>query len=239
MELHDIRKDWILPSERTRSACSLVWPPLSNPVSNSPVVASTTNIATSAWAVPKIIFGMKSRCPGASRRVTDLVSVSNCDWPTSMVIPRDLMAEVSGIDVETVIYSIEENTTRCYLSSPVSSRTQAYMKDCLPSFFDSCSYLCICLAGTWPRRYSKWPISVDLPASTWPTTTKFRSALDPDRSLAYSQTASGLFSLAFLPFPKEADFTLVDRRPTSLLFTPSLFYKRTIVNDISLTQMAV
>ena len=41
------------PNERANRACSLVCPPDSKPVSNSPLVALTTRIATSAWAVPK------------------------------------------------------------------------------------------------------------------------------------------------------------------------------------------
>lgn len=43
-----IEKLIALPSDLSNKACSLVWPPLSKPVSNSPLVASTTSSATSA-----------------------------------------------------------------------------------------------------------------------------------------------------------------------------------------------
>lgn len=36
----------------TKRACSRVWPPCSKPVSNSPLVASTTKSATSACVAP-------------------------------------------------------------------------------------------------------------------------------------------------------------------------------------------
>lgn len=39
----------VTPSDRTRRACSLVCPPASNPASNSPRLASTTRMATSAY----------------------------------------------------------------------------------------------------------------------------------------------------------------------------------------------
>lgn len=39
-----------------------------------------------------------------------------------------------------------------------------------------------------------WPISVDLPASTCPTTTKFSKGFAPVRSLAYSLATSGRLS---------------------------------------------
>ena len=38
------------------------------------------------------------------------------------------------------------------LSSPVSSKTHAYANEALPAFLDSCSYLCIVLLFTSPRR---------------------------------------------------------------------------------------
>lgn len=79
-----------LPKDRTSKACSLVCPPLSKPVSNSPLVASTTSKATSAWVAPVIMLGMKSLWPGASSSVTTFVAVSNFDCPTSIVMPRDL-----------------------------------------------------------------------------------------------------------------------------------------------------
>lgn len=41
-----------IPKDLMRSACSLVCPPLSNPVSNSPLVESTTKIVASACEAP-------------------------------------------------------------------------------------------------------------------------------------------------------------------------------------------
>ena len=55
-----------------------------------------------------------------------------------------------------------------HLSSSVSSNTQAKAKELLPSLRDSCSYLCIVRCCTEPSWYSTCPISVLLPASTWP-----------------------------------------------------------------------
>lgn len=72
--------------------------------------------SNSTWAAPVIIFGMKSLCPGASSKWTRREGVWKRCCPTSMVIPR------------------------C-LSSPVSSSTQAYANDPLPTFWLSCSYL--------------------------------------------------------------------------------------------------
>ena len=45
------------PSVLASWACSRVWPPRSNPVSNSPFRAATTSTPTSAWAVPPIMLG--------------------------------------------------------------------------------------------------------------------------------------------------------------------------------------
>lgn len=46
--------------------CSLVYPSLEIPASNSPAGDAIINNATSAYDVPVIIFLMKSLCPGAS-----------------------------------------------------------------------------------------------------------------------------------------------------------------------------
>mmetsp|Transcript_1361 Transcript_1361/g.2956 ORF Transcript_1361/g.2956 Transcript_1361/m.2956 type:complete len:305 (+) Transcript_1361:359-1273(+) len=45
------------PSVFARRACSLVWPPLSNPLSNSPFLAEMTSTPTSAWLAPMIMLG--------------------------------------------------------------------------------------------------------------------------------------------------------------------------------------
>lgn len=79
-----------LPRDLVRIACSLVCPPLSNPASKPPLDASTTKTPTSALAAPVIMFGMKSRCPGASSKFIVFELVSNIRCATSTVIPRDL-----------------------------------------------------------------------------------------------------------------------------------------------------
>ena len=47
-------------------ACSRVWPPRSNPVSNSPLRAEMTRIPISASEAPVIMLGTKLLWPGAS-----------------------------------------------------------------------------------------------------------------------------------------------------------------------------
>ena len=120
---------------------------------------------------------------------------------------------------------------RGYLSSPVSSRTQAYMKDCLPSFLDSCSYLCICFEDTWPSLKRRWPISVDLPASTCPTTTRLSSAFVWPLSLANSLAASSRVSRALLQ-PNR-------RRQPTLCITESNQPRRQEAYDLGVADVGV
>jgi len=51
---------------KDNKACSLVYPSLEIPASNSPEGEAIIKIAISAYDVPVIIFLMKSLCPGAS-----------------------------------------------------------------------------------------------------------------------------------------------------------------------------
>mmetsp|Transcript_64224 Transcript_64224/g.153153 ORF Transcript_64224/g.153153 Transcript_64224/m.153153 type:complete len:217 (-) Transcript_64224:243-893(-) len=95
------------------------------------------------------MLGTKSLCPGASKMVNLLDLVEKCFTQTSMVTPR------------------------CRSSSP-SSRTQAYAKDALPACLDSFSYLWMVFDDTSPTKQRRWPMRVDFPASTCPTTTKLR-----------------------------------------------------------------
>ena len=66
---------YVTPKLLARIACSLVPPPV-KPLSKEPIVESITKIAQSAYAAPLIIFGTKSLCPGASKIVNYLFSVS-------------------------------------------------------------------------------------------------------------------------------------------------------------------
>jgi hypothetical protein len=71
------------PSVFASSACSRVWPPFSNPVSNSPRRAEITSTAMSACAAPAIMLATKDLCPGASRIVKRLLGVVKVARPTS------------------------------------------------------------------------------------------------------------------------------------------------------------
>ena len=64
-----------LPRDLMSIACSLVCPPASNPVSNSPRVELTTRIATSAWAAPANQKQMLSFCDRTARRMFRKVSI--------------------------------------------------------------------------------------------------------------------------------------------------------------------
>ena len=74
------------PILRTSKACSLVWP--FSPDSKEPVLASITRTAKSACEAPAIMFGMKSRWPGASRMVKFVFEVENLLVAISIVTPR-------------------------------------------------------------------------------------------------------------------------------------------------------
>src|SRR5271168_3506301 len=86
---------------------------------------------------------MKSRWPGASKIVNDVFPVSNLFVAMSIVTPRAR-------------------------SSVPWSRTHARVNDDLPIFSASLWYRSIVLWSTTLRSYSKRPISVLFPASTWP-----------------------------------------------------------------------
>jgi len=57
---------YFTPKVYAKSACSLVYPSLEIPASNSPYGLAIIKIAQSAYEVPVIIFLIKSLCPGAS-----------------------------------------------------------------------------------------------------------------------------------------------------------------------------
>mmetsp|Transcript_20652 Transcript_20652/g.57626 ORF Transcript_20652/g.57626 Transcript_20652/m.57626 type:complete len:401 (-) Transcript_20652:448-1650(-) len=140
------------PKLRASCACSRVWPPpllsvTSKPASKPPCDPSTSSKAASAAAAPPIMLGTKSRCPGASNRVTANLGVSKRVVATSTVTPR---ARSSGR----------------------SSNTQAQENDAFPATAASRWFLCTSFCETWPSSYSSRPMSVDLPASTCPSTTR-------------------------------------------------------------------
>mmetsp|Transcript_10830 Transcript_10830/g.15627 ORF Transcript_10830/g.15627 Transcript_10830/m.15627 type:complete len:271 (+) Transcript_10830:352-1164(+) len=122
-------------------ACSLVCPPLSNPVSNSPFRAEITRSATSACDAPPIMWGTKFLWPGASRIVNFFDSVSNVARPHSSVLPL-------------------------LRSCSVVSNAQAYFQLSLFLAFASRSNFSIVLSSTPPVRYKICPEIVDFPAST-------------------------------------------------------------------------
>jgi hypothetical protein len=53
----------------------------------------------------------------------------------------------------------------------VESVTQACLNDYLPISFDSFSFRCTYFLSRKAASFRKMPTSVDLPESTWPTTT--------------------------------------------------------------------
>ena len=65
----------LTPRVYASNKCYLVWPSAEIPASNYPLVAGAINMAQSAWAVPVIIFLMKSLWPGASIIVTSVFLV--------------------------------------------------------------------------------------------------------------------------------------------------------------------
>ncbi len=73
-------------------ACSLVYPSVDHPASNSPLGAAIIRIAASDYDVPVIIFFMKSRWPGASIIVKIDFSDSNFHKAISIVRPLSLSA---------------------------------------------------------------------------------------------------------------------------------------------------
>lgn len=78
------------PFPRKISKWSFVIPAGLIPASNSPFAADTTRRPQSAWIPPVIILLMKSRWPGASRRVTVWCGRCNVETPKSIVTPCSL-----------------------------------------------------------------------------------------------------------------------------------------------------
>ncbi len=115
-------------------------------------IESTTSSAESACAAPEIMLGIKSRCPGASSSVNVRCVVEKWSCATSIVTPRSR-------------------------SSSEESSAHAYAKLPLPIFCDARSLLEYSRCDSDPSSSSMRPINVDLPASTWPTTTRLSSAL--------------------------------------------------------------
>ena len=148
----------VTPNPRDKTICSLVCPPTlyddesppplppANPASNSPVVAATTSSPQSALAVPLIIFGIKSACPGASNTVKSNLSVLANLVPISIVTPR----------------------SRSLSSSSVN---QASANDDLPIDVAAFWYFWSNRCDTWFNDNRSRPVNVDLPASTWPKMT--------------------------------------------------------------------
>lgn len=157
------------PNERTSNACSRVCPCPSSPkpLSNAPEAPSTTSTAASAILAPLIMLGTKSRWPGASMSVNALRVVSNASRATSIVTPL-------------------------LRSSSVASRAQACANDALPARCEARSFAFAVLSETTPSSCKSRPINVDLPASTWPTTTRLSPGLV---SASFARTSSSMRSL--------------------------------------------
>jgi len=66
---------YLTPKVKANKACSLVYPSLEIPASNSPTGVAIIKTATSAYEVPVIMFLMKSLWPGASMMVKLNLSV--------------------------------------------------------------------------------------------------------------------------------------------------------------------
>lgn len=145
---------WRTPRLSASARCSCVWPAREKPASNSPAAALTTSTAASACAAPEIMFGRKSRCPGASSSVTRCRAVSTCATATSVVTPRAR-------------------------SSACSSSTHAYANEPFPAAaLSACSRRSRC-APTTPSSASRCPSVVLFPASTCPITTTLSSPFPP------------------------------------------------------------
>ena len=93
------------------------------------------------------MFGTKSLCPGASSRWKRVVGVRKLSCATSMVTPRAR-------------------------SSSDESSAQAYAKLLLPILALPRTFFSCSRSPSWPNSCSMRPISVDLPESTCPTTTR-------------------------------------------------------------------
>mmetsp|Transcript_12694 Transcript_12694/g.32556 ORF Transcript_12694/g.32556 Transcript_12694/m.32556 type:complete len:220 (+) Transcript_12694:1116-1775(+) len=160
-----------IPRLRASWACSLVCPLPSKPDSKPPSEPSTSRSAASACAAPVIMFGMKSRWPGASSSVTLNLGVWNPDTATSTVTPR---ARSSGR----------------------SSSSHAQEKEALPACAASFWFLCTVRWSTRPRSCRRRPISVDLPASTCPSTTRCNPARPPPSACSSRAASSQAFAVA-------------------------------------------
>jgi hypothetical protein len=66
---------YLTPKVKANKACSLVYPSLEIPASNSPLGEAIIKTPTSAYEVPVIMFLIKSLCPGASIMVKTYFSV--------------------------------------------------------------------------------------------------------------------------------------------------------------------
>mmetsp|Transcript_23717 Transcript_23717/g.71242 ORF Transcript_23717/g.71242 Transcript_23717/m.71242 type:complete len:245 (+) Transcript_23717:539-1273(+) len=75
------------PRVLASKACSIVWPPLTKPASNSPLRAEMMSTPMSACDAPLIMLGTYDLWPGASRTVNRRLGVSNTARPTSTVLP--------------------------------------------------------------------------------------------------------------------------------------------------------
>eukprot|EP00732_Lithocolla_globosa_P003527 Lithocolla_globosa_v1_NODE_2868_length_1841_cov_741.629899.p2 type:complete len:182 gc:universal NODE_2868_length_1841_cov_741.629899:836-291(-) len=144
-----------------------------------------TRTPTSACAAPPIMLGTNDLCPGASRIVYRLVSVSNPARPTSTVFPFE---RSSG------------------LVSRAHDRYQVSRLASLASF----SYFSIVRLSTIPVRKRRWPPMVDFPASTWPMKMMLRCSLPVSISFssgpsARSSSVRDTSSLAF--FSDFSDFS--------------------------------
>mmetsp|Transcript_9951 Transcript_9951/g.21364 ORF Transcript_9951/g.21364 Transcript_9951/m.21364 type:complete len:586 (-) Transcript_9951:50-1807(-) len=140
----------VTPKPLASMMCSLVWPPPVNPASNSPVTAAITRTATSAFAAPVIITGIKSWCPGASSTTMSCLGTRIVLVPISMVTPRARSDSFS------------------------SSSQLSWIACCFPLLlllppFPHC--LAASRLEIWFVCTSICPMSVDFPASTCPRIT--------------------------------------------------------------------
>src|SRR5437667_5107020 len=130
------------------------------------------------------MFGTKSRWPGVSRMVKQVLSVSNLLVAMSIVTPRAL-------------------------SSDPWSITQAKTKEPLPILSASFLYLSRVRWSTAPRSKSKRPINVLFPESTWPENISVSEEMEDRTGVPITTKFAALFRLIFLYSANTSRFLLL------------------------------
>ena len=120
-----------------------------------------------------------------------------------------------------VMYVPTSIVTPLARSSSCSSITQANLNDDFPIWCDSFSNLCICCFDTKSSLNSRCPIKVDLPASTWPTTTKFSNGFASFSFSKFSSCNKVLTIRLFQSYVFAQTFKVAATRSLSSLFVTS------------------